>query len=131
MQVVDLHPTLSVGWQREGDLLRVVLTGELDLVTGDRLRRWFRNATGPAPVQVDLGSVSFCDAAGMRALHRLAAASIGLRFVNVPELVGRVAELCAVDLRAADEPAAPIERAPVVGPHRKPRPFGNGHRTQS
>lgn len=56
--------------ERQGGV-RLVLTGELDLLTAQRLearlRRLWRSAT---PVVVDLSGLDFCDCAGLGALVR-------------------------------------------------------------
>jgi anti-sigma B factor antagonist len=80
---------------------RINVFGEVDLTTAPRLRGLLRQATRSAtgPVEVDLGSVSFCDVSGVNALvgARSALSSVGRQLVllNVPTQIRRVLVLAS------------------------------------
>ena len=88
----------------------VQLTGEMDLSTGPVLRRLFVSALdfAPATISVDLGDVTFLDAAGVSAL--LSAASLaGERGCEVT--IHRAAPAVVRVLRLLDvHDRLPIER---------------------
>jgi len=80
---------------------RINVSGEVDLTTAPRLRGLLGQATRSAngPVEVDLGSVSFCDASCVNALvgARTALSSLGRQLVllNVPTQIRRVLVLAS------------------------------------
>ena len=94
-------PPFNASLSPEPGGTRINVFGEVDLTTAPRLRGVLQQATKSAdgPVEVDLGSVSFCDASGVNALvgARSALSSRGRRLVllNVPTQIRRVLVLAS------------------------------------
>jgi anti-anti-sigma factor len=91
--LVDRHPSGA------DDTLRMVIHGDLDAVSADRLRGEVGEALRGRPrrIDVDMRGVTFLDSAGIRALlychadaERL---STGLVLVNTPAPINRVLEI--------------------------------------
>jgi len=71
---VDIAPLgLSSQTSADGDEV-VSVTGELDIATAQQAYTYLSGVLdhGRAPVSVDLGGVTFCDASGLGALARVA-----------------------------------------------------------
>jgi len=69
---------LELSCQIDGDGNQIVsVTGELDIATAEQAYIYISDVidaseTGPAPVSVDLSGLTFCDAAGLGVLARIA-----------------------------------------------------------
>ncbi|GAA0448417.1 anti-sigma factor antagonist [Paractinoplanes deccanensis] len=88
---------------RDGDAVRVALTGELDLASSDDVRSCLEEAlaeTRPARLLVDMDGVAFCDSTGIEALilARQAAVAQGTRLelVNVHGIARTTLEITGV-----------------------------------
>jgi anti-anti-sigma factor len=101
-----------------GSMHAVTVRGELDVATAGTLASALRHALDAAPemVLLDLGAVTFIDAAAAHAIHRAhtlaRARAVRMTILPGPETVQRVFAMAGVDtaLPFASEPA------------RKPRP---------
>ncbi|XVU29267.1 STAS domain-containing protein [Actinoplanes sp. CA-054009] len=89
--------------RRDGDAVRVALTGELDLASSDEVRSFIEAAlaeTRPARVLVDMDGVAFCDSTGIEALIRARAAAIAqgsrIELVNVHGIARTTLEITGV-----------------------------------
>ena len=78
-RILGLEPLqLELSCQLDGDGNQVVsVTGELDIATAEQAYLYISDVidaseTGPAPVSVDLSGLTFCDAAGLGVLARIA-----------------------------------------------------------
>jgi anti-sigma B factor antagonist len=75
-EVLGLDPLeLELSSQTDGDGNQIVsVTGELDIATADRVYTYISNVIDawPLPVGVDLSGLTFCDAAGLGVLARIA-----------------------------------------------------------
>ncbi|GGN71061.1 hypothetical protein GCM10010112_38040 [Actinoplanes lobatus] len=94
--------TVSVHRLRSGDVLARVV-GELDLHSAPVLLRELRTALGERDatmLRLDLAGVSFCDQAGLRALHALSAGAgpDRVRIVAAHEGVDVLLRLCGIDV---------------------------------
>jgi anti-anti-sigma factor len=99
--------------EHDGDTVRIALTGELDLATGDAVREQLERdfaAVRPSLVLVDMAEVSFCDSSGIEALicARNAAIAQGtvLRLVNVRGIARTTLEITGVLPLLTREPGA-------------------------
>ncbi len=66
---------LELSCRTDGDGNQIVsVTGELDIATADQVYAYIRNVidSWPLPVSVDLSGLTFCDAAGLGVLARIA-----------------------------------------------------------
>jgi anti-sigma B factor antagonist len=90
---------LEISSRRDGTVVHVRVTGEIDMVTVDRLEEGLLEAiTTPCPtVIVDFAEVTFCDSSGLAALDRAYAAAVThggrLRLVNLRPVIRRILEL--------------------------------------
>ncbi|MFF5083302.1 STAS domain-containing protein [Actinoplanes sp. NPDC000266] len=89
--------------RRDGDAVRVALTGELDLASSDEVRSFIEQAlveTRPARVLVDMDGVAFCDSTGIEALIRARAAAVAqgakIELVNVHGIARTTLEITGV-----------------------------------
>ncbi|HEY8545544.1 MAG TPA: STAS domain-containing protein [Acidimicrobiales bacterium] len=93
---------LFVSSSREGNRAVVKLAGELDLHGTDRLAAEVEQALADSAevVEIDAGSLTFADSAGLRAvlMARSAALDTGatFRLVSVSPAVGRVIEIAGL-----------------------------------
>jgi anti-anti-sigma factor len=98
----DRH-MLSLSSHCEDDHYRIVVSGELDLMTAPTLDQALREAdrSNRATVIIDLALVSFCDCAGMRVLtthhHALTEASRLLLIDRPSRSVTRLTALTGLD----------------------------------
>ena len=85
------------------DGLTIHVHGELDLATAPQLDAALGAVDGAAEVEIDLSAVSFCDAAGLRALE-LAHRRLGsrLRVRGAGTSVRRLAGIVEMEWLAAD-----------------------------
>jgi anti-sigma B factor antagonist len=90
---------LAVEITRDAESIVVSLTGELDLATVQTFERYLREAeaTSPARLVVDLGTLAFMDSTGLQTLLRSAerahASGYQLALRRGPNQVQRVFEL--------------------------------------
>ncbi|HEY1317419.1 MAG TPA: STAS domain-containing protein [Gaiella sp.] len=102
----------AVALERDGDLRRVVVSGDLDLSTVARVRLAIESAceSTPAKLVVDLSAVEFVDSHGLQLLvatqRRLAAGGCSLVLVPPVEHVRRVFTLTGLDRFLGEEPTA-------------------------
>jgi anti-anti-sigma factor len=75
---------------------RLVLSGELDLSTGDELLAAAADATRGSSLVVDLSGVSFVDSVGLRTLLRLRREHPAMRLEGVTHQLRRLAEIAGV-----------------------------------
>ena len=100
--------------QADGEVV-LTLAGDIDVTTADVARAAARRCLGerPARLSLDLRAVTFCDAAGVRALRQArqeaAAARAGFRIIAPSPVVVRVLTLAGAGdmLCAAERPSAP------------------------
>jgi anti-sigma B factor antagonist/stage II sporulation protein AA (anti-sigma F factor antagonist) len=91
--------SLAVVVQPDGDAVRLVLVGEIELSTADLLREQLFSALDrhPAAVQVDLAGVTFMDSTGIAALalarNRAISDAVTLTVINFQPTVRRVLEV--------------------------------------
>jgi anti-sigma B factor antagonist len=75
-RAAELEPAqLELSCQADADGYQVVtVTGELDVATAEQAYAYISGVIdeGPAPVSVDLGGLTFCDASGLGMLARAA-----------------------------------------------------------
>jgi anti-anti-sigma factor len=110
-------PGLSCFWLGAADGGgRLMLVGELDLVTADRAREAIRRVQDKTAALIcDLGDVWFVDLSGLRVLLEAAARArrtgARLTIANCPPIVPRMLVLLqlvdALDIQAAPRPVAP------------------------
>lgn len=91
--------------------LSVRVLGELDFRTAPVLSAAVRAATGARRaglVRLDLGGLSFCDHAGLRALHALGAAAgvDGVRIVAAHRAVDLLLRVCGIETFLGYRPSA-------------------------
>jgi anti-sigma B factor antagonist len=90
---------LSIDSRRDGDVVLIVLHGELDLASAPELERELRGAeaSSPSRVTIDLSGLGFMDSTGLQALlrarERAGAGSFELTLRRGPHQVQRVFEL--------------------------------------
>ena len=104
----------AVPSQADGEVV-LTLAGDIDVTTADVVRAAARRCLRerPARLSLDLRAVTFCDAAGARALRRArqeaAAARAEFRIIAPSPIVVRVLTLAGADdlLPAAERPSAP------------------------
>ncbi len=61
--------------QKTGDVMTIVVTGEVDMSNADSIKDDIEDAMdGAASVDIDLSAVEFIDSQGIRILHQLAVA---------------------------------------------------------
>ena len=107
--VLDAFPS-----QADGEVV-LTLAGDIDVTTADVARAAARRCLGerPARLSLDLRAVTFCDAAGVRALRQArqeaAAARAEFRIIAPSPVVVRVLTLAGADdmLCAVERPSAP------------------------
>ncbi len=100
MQNRQVDLTVTVEWTGPGEALARV-SGELDIQTVSPMLRALGGLIGddgPELIRLDLSGVEFCDHAGLRALHRLAAtAGAGrLSIVAAHPSVDMILRLCGL-----------------------------------
>jgi anti-anti-sigma factor len=97
----DIHQEpFSVELVEEGDAVRIVARGEVDLATAPEFERVIASTGSSKRVVIDLGGVTFIDSSGLRALLLATehlGSSNGLRIENATGSVRRVIELCGAD----------------------------------
>jgi anti-anti-sigma factor len=74
IRVSDTPQAFAVGIVKDGPVVRVVVTGDLDLATANELVAQARPAFGDTTVTdvaLDVSGVGFCDSAGISALIQL------------------------------------------------------------
>jgi anti-sigma B factor antagonist len=105
---------LQIVQQSASGVVRLTLTGELDIATSGQLRAAMVYAVavpGAATVIVDLAEVTFCDSSGIGALiqGRAAAAGHGVAYqvVNPTGAVRRVLEITGMLTELCDVPEPP------------------------
>jgi anti-anti-sigma factor len=90
---------LSIDRRREGDVVLIVLQGELDLASAPELERELREieASGQSRVTIDLSGLGFMDSTGLQALlrarERAGSSNYELTLRRGPHQVQRVFEL--------------------------------------
>jgi stage II sporulation protein AA (anti-sigma F factor antagonist) len=91
----------SVTTERQGGLLRVVPTGELDIAAADALRAAIAERTGSEDLVIDLRGLEFMDTSGIQVVVEAfrAARDVGfrLRVIRAPSEVQRVFEIAGLD----------------------------------
>jgi anti-sigma B factor antagonist len=93
---------LSIHAEREGDALRLAVTGELDIGTKNSIIAAASEAQqqGVTKIDVDVSEVTFCDSSGISALvmivNEAAAAGRQVTIVNPRTNVRRVLEIAGV-----------------------------------
>lgn len=98
--------------ERDGDLTRLLVTGDLDLSTVARVRLAIERACEGAPAElvIDLSAVEFLDSHGLQLLiateRTLTAEGWALNLVPPAGHVRRVFTLTGLDWFFRDEPAA-------------------------
>jgi anti-anti-sigma factor len=96
-----------------GSGARVVLTGELDVVTAPEVRDALASAfvAGGVDLSVDVGGLDFCDAAGLtvfvEASQRSSAAGGSLRLEHPRPCLSRVIEITDLRSLLAEDPETP------------------------
>ena len=142
--VMDHEPGLLQGWHGateflavrvlvEDGVLRVVLSGELDLGEVETLEREVSRAVetwdSPAYVKLDLSHLRFIDVAGVRALasvcRNLEAHAQELRVVGVPRHVLRAVEVTDIDVPALQKAVQQIKGEAT------PADFGRTNRSRT
>jgi anti-anti-sigma factor len=78
----------------------VQLTGELDILTADELRRRIESIHGD--IVFDLDALSFIDAAGLTVISEAARDNGGVTITNPTSAVKRVFEICGLSDWLAD-----------------------------
>jgi anti-sigma B factor antagonist len=65
---VDPRQSLEVESVRSGDIIRLVVRGELDLATAPLMAQEIEDSCASSPVELvlDLGELRFCDSSGVR-----------------------------------------------------------------
>ena len=102
-EVIDLGE-LTVRSQRQGDVIAIALSGELDLATADGVDAELvrAEATDAASIVLDLSGLTFMDSTGVRLLIQAHARSRAnedrLTLRRGPAAVQRVMELSGVDV---------------------------------
>jgi anti-anti-sigma factor len=106
---------LDVTTEAQGDAVRIVLSGELDISTAPRVEEELRRVEDdrPAVIVLDLRELEFMDSSGIRVLvaaHARAGRSGARLFVVRPgqdSAVGKIIEVSGLDaeLRLVDDPA--------------------------
>ncbi|ASW54999.1 STAS domain-containing protein [Plantactinospora sp. KBS50] len=110
--------TFSVAHARSGEIIRIEVTGELDMATVPRLNAVIdeRIEDGDARLLVDLRGLEFCDSTGLGAFVRgdnLAAARGGwLRLTGAGGRVLRVLSISGLEQVLRYEPAVDPARHP-------------------
>jgi anti-anti-sigma factor len=102
-----------------GDVLRLVLAGEMDLASAGQLTDATDKAVAterPTEILVDLAAVTFIDSTGIRALltaQRIAdEQGVGLRVVHAHGVVARVLTMTGLlDILEGNDPATPPDAA--------------------
>jgi anti-anti-sigma factor len=90
---------LSIDSRRDGDVVTIVLHGELDLASAPDLERELKEAEASSPnrVTIDLSGLGFMDSTGLQALlrarERAGSSSYELTLRRGPHQVQRVFEL--------------------------------------
>jgi anti-anti-sigma factor len=110
---------LDVHTEAQGDGVRIVLTGELDISTAPRVEEELRRVEEgrPAVILLDLRELEFMDSTGLRVIvsadGRAREDDRALRLVRGPEAVQRIFRVTRLDerLEIGDDPDALIERA--------------------
>jgi anti-sigma B factor antagonist len=104
MTDVDKHVPFVVRPEREGSVLRVMVSGELDLYTEGELRAAVTAALVEGPPQktiVDLSALQFLDSSGLRGLlvcrDRARAAGSSFALAVVPGPVTRLLAVAGVE----------------------------------
>lgn len=96
---------LEIETRHQGEEVRVVLRGELDISTAERLEEELRQIeeAGPGEIVLDLRALGFIDSSGLRviveALRRAGQSDRGLALIRGPEEVDRVLRLTGLDQR--------------------------------
>lgn len=102
----------GVDVERDGDLTRLLVTGDLDLSTVGRVRLAIERACerAPAKLVIDLSGVDFVDSHGLQLLvateRTLTAEGRALTLVPPADHIRRVFTLTGLDWIFRDEPAA-------------------------
>jgi anti-sigma B factor antagonist len=93
---------LSVSTKRQGDVARVVVTGDVDMSSGRQLAAEIDNAISgfPSATVVDLSAVGFLDSSGIAVLingrRQAEEAGIGFRVVGASGIVLQVLTMTGV-----------------------------------
>jgi anti-sigma B factor antagonist len=93
------RPDLSISVQQGAGEALVVLTGEIDMSTVERLSAVVGDLLNPAPPRIvlDLGGVTFCDSQGLGTLvvlsRKAALAQSVLVLINVGDFLMRVLDI--------------------------------------
>jgi anti-anti-sigma factor len=114
---------LDVHIEAQGDGVRIVLTGELDISTAPRVEEELRRVEEgrPAVILLDLRELEFMDSTGLRVIvsadGRAREDDRALWLVRGPEAVQRIFRVTRLDerLEIGDDPDALIERAQPPG----------------
>ena len=104
---------LELNTEREGDRVRLVLSGELDISSAPQLEGALERveAEGPEELVLDLRGLQFMDSTGLRTVvsadQRARDAGRRLAIVRGPEPVDRIFNVTRLDerLEIVDEPA--------------------------
>jgi anti-sigma B factor antagonist len=110
---------LDVQTEAQGDGVRIVLTGELDISTAPRVEDELRRVEEdrPAVILLDLRELEFMDSTGLRVIvsadGRAREESRSLRLVRGPEAVQRIFRVTRLDerLEIGDDPDTLIKSA--------------------
>ncbi|WP_411267426.1 STAS domain-containing protein [Actinoplanes sp. KI2] len=112
--------------ERDGAILRIALTGDLDLCVAEAVVVFAAKSAvvpGVRALELDLRAVSFLDAAGVRALLGVQAAvgrrRIACRITGAHGIVARVLRISGV--QAAPPGCPPAQRPPAPRPSRRAR----------
>ena len=103
---------LDLTTETQGDGVRIVLTGELDISTAPRVEEELRRVEEgrPAVILLDLRALEFMDSTGLRVIvsadGRAREEDRNLRLVRGPEAVQRIFRVTRLDerLEIADDP---------------------------
>jgi anti-sigma B factor antagonist len=94
---------LRLSTRKHDEFVAVTVTGELDIATSPDLKSYFHKImlAGPGQVIIDLGGVSFIDAAGLGALvalkDRAESQRTALRLAEVPASILRLMKITRLD----------------------------------
>jgi anti-sigma B factor antagonist len=110
---------LDVQTEAQGDGVRIVLTGELDISTAPRVEEELRRVEEdrPAVILLDLRELEFMDSTGLRVIvsadGRARDEARSLRLVRGPEAVQRIFRVTRLDerLEIGDDPDGLIKSA--------------------